>query len=87
MMTQRIIVGCEISVVPPLPTAAGSQTERDQDGVSKVREPGEAEISQNPPEEPLCWNQLHLLKLQNGQSGQLRRKKPKFTLFTVFAGV
>ena len=29
MMTQRIIVGCEISVLPPLSTAAGSQTERD----------------------------------------------------------
>ena len=71
MMTQRIIVGCEISVLPPLSTAAGSQTERDQVGVSKVRKPREAEISQNSPEESLCWNQLHILKLQNCQSGQL----------------
>ena len=70
-MTLQPIIGCEISVFPPLSTAAGSQTERDQVGVSKVREPGEAEISQNPPEEPLCWNQLHILKLQNCQSGQL----------------
>ena len=71
MMTQRPIVGCEISVFPPLSTAAGSQTEGDQAGMSKVREPREAEISQNSPEESLCWNQLHLLELQNCQSGQL----------------
>ena len=70
-MTEMIIVGGEISVLPPLSTAAGSQTEGDQAGVSEVRKPREAEISQNSPEEPLCWNQLHLLKLQDCQSGQL----------------
>ena len=34
-------------------------------------EPREAEISQNSPEESLCRNQLHVLKLQNCQSGLL----------------
>ena len=70
-MTQRLIVGGEVSLLPPLSSAAGPETERDTAGVSQVWEPGEAEISQNPPEESLCWNQLHILKLQNCQSGQL----------------
>ena len=67
MTTQRNsvdkIVGGEISVLSPLSTAAGPQAERDQAGVSQVWKPGEAEISQNSPEESLCWNQLHILKL------------------------
>ena len=71
MITQRLIVGGEVSLLPPLSSPAGSETERDQAGVSKVWKPGEAEISQNSPEESLCWNQLHILKLQNCQSGQL----------------
>ena len=37
-------------------------------------EPREAEISQNSPEESLCRNQLHILKLQNCQSGLLRQE-------------
>ena len=72
MMTQRIIVGREISVLPPLSTAAGPQAEGDQVGVSQVWESCEAEVSKNTPEESLCRNQLHFFQLQNRQSGQLR---------------
>ena len=70
-MSQQIIVGCEISLLTPLSSTARPETERNQVGVSQVWEPGEAEISQNTPEESLCWNQLHILQLQNCQSGQL----------------
>ena len=62
--------GCEISLFPSLSPSEGSQTEGGQVGVSEVWESRQAEVSQDPPKESLCRNQLYLLKLQNCQSGQ-----------------
>ena len=64
--------GGEISLFPSLSPSEGSQTEGGQVGVSEVWESRQAEVSQDPPKESLCRNQLYLLKLQNCQSGQSR---------------
>ena len=58
--------GGEVSGVAPLPPAAVHPVQGGQAGVPQVRQPRQAEVSQDPPEEPLCRHQVfHILQLQN----------------------
>ena len=65
-------LGSEVLIIPPLPTAAGQCGQGEQDGLPQLWQHGQAEVPEDPPEEPLCWYQnIHIYKLQDSNTGDL----------------